>query len=147
MATPRKAAADLLPRGRPTSYDPGYCELVINYGGQGKSRAWIAAQLGVVPATVDNWEKAHPEFLGAMTRAKVLEQQWWEDVGQTCLVMEVGKSFSQSTWSRSMAARFPKDWREKTEQLHDATDKFAGLYGKLTPDVFPKKAENEDDGA
>ena len=68
--------------GRPTAYDPAYCDDVIEYGRAGKSLTWIATELGVVKQTIHNWMAEHPEFLDAMTRAKELSQRWWEDKGQ-----------------------------------------------------------------
>ena len=100
------------PGGRPSTYDPAYCDAVIEWGKAGKSKAWMAAELDVVPNTLDNWTKEHPEFLSALTRAITKSQQWWEDVGQSALGAD---KFQGNVWSRSMAARFPNDWREKTE--------------------------------
>jgi hypothetical protein len=96
---------------RPSEYDPAYCDQVIEYGARGKSLTWMAAELGVCKQTVHNWMKQFPEFLDAMTRAQALAQQWWEDAGQNALLTP---GFNSSVWSRSMAARFPDDWREKT---------------------------------
>lgn len=101
--------------GRPTDYDPAYCEAVIEYGRAGKSRAWIASELCVVRQTLHNWEDAHPEFLDAMMRAKDLAQRWWEDAGQDGLA---DPKFNASVYGKSMAARFPEDWREKAEVSH-----------------------------
>lgn len=95
--------------GRPTDYKPEYCEQVIEWGKQGKSWTWIAAELGVIRQTLYNWKDEHPEFLDALTRARELSQQWWEDAGQNGMEKA---GFSASVWSRSMAARFPEDWRE-----------------------------------
>lgn len=95
--------------GRPTDYDPAFCDAVIEHGRSGKSLTWIATELGVVRQTLHNWMAAHPEFLDAMTRAKDLAQRWWEDAGQDGLSQS---GFNASVWSRSMAARFPDDWRE-----------------------------------
>jgi hypothetical protein len=36
-------------------------------------------------------------------------QLWWEDAGQNGMTAD---KFNASVWSRSMAARFPDDWRE-----------------------------------
>jgi hypothetical protein len=108
------------PPWRPTDYKPEYCEKVVEWGQAGKSRAWICAELGVVRQTLKNWEAAHPDFLVAMERAKLAEQQWWEDAGQGGMVMP---GFGSSVWSRSMAARFPDDWREKSEQDLNLTGK------------------------
>jgi hypothetical protein len=101
-----------MPAGRPTDYKPEYCDLVLQWGRDGKSKAWMAAELDVTRQTLENWEKAHPEFLDAITRAMLKSQQWWEDKGQTGITLQ---GFGASVWSRSMAARFPDDWREKTE--------------------------------
>lgn len=95
---------------RPTEYKQEYCEQVIEYGKQGKSLAWIAAELDVVKQTLFNWCDVHPEFLDALTRAKQESQRWWEDAGQVGMV---APGFNASIWSRSMAARFPDDWREQ----------------------------------
>jgi hypothetical protein len=104
------------PGGRPTKYDPAFCEMVIEWGKQGKSKAWICAELEVVDQTLRNWTEAHPEFLEAMELAHKKSQQWWEDRGQVGMQ---GKTIDGSIWSRSMAARFPNDWREKTETKNE----------------------------
>jgi len=95
--------------GRPTDYDASYCDAVIAAGAEGKSVTWIAHSLGVVKQTLFNWMDKHPEFLDAMTRAKQASQVWWEDEGQKGMTAQ---GFNASVWSRSMAARFPDDWRE-----------------------------------
>jgi hypothetical protein len=100
-----------MPAGRPSSYDPSYCDKVIEYGKAGKSITWMAATIGVTRQTFFNWADTHPEFLDALTRAKELAQLWWEDAGQMGMTSD---KFNSSVWSRSMAARFPEDWREKT---------------------------------
>lgn len=101
--------------GRPSDYDPAFCDKVIGWGEIGKSKAWMASRMGVSRQTVENWCAAHPEFLDAMTRAMDLAQAWWEDMGQAHLVTEGGKALNSGVYSRSMAARFPADWREKSE--------------------------------
>lgn len=104
--------------GRPTDYREEFCIKVIELGKQGFSKVQIAAELDVAKATIQNWEKEHPEFLASMTRAMTFSQAWWEKKGQDCLVMPTGVTFQASAWSRSMAARFPDDWREKTATEH-----------------------------
>lgn len=94
---------------RPTLYDPEFCDQVIAWGEQGKSLAWMAAHLDVSKQTVHNWMDAHPEFLDAITRAKAKAQAWWEDAGQAGMV---GNGLNAGVWSKSMAARFPEDWRD-----------------------------------
>lgn len=104
-----------MPGGRPTDYRIEYCDNVIEWGKLGKSRAWIAAELDITVKTLHSWELANPEFLIAMDRSRVKSQQWWEDAGQGGMERQ---GFGASIWSRSMAARFPDDWREKQTQEH-----------------------------
>lgn len=108
-----------MPAGRPSEYDPAYCERVIALGKQGKSKVVMAAEIGVSKPTLDNWARAHPEFFAAMETALTLSQAWWENAGQKGLTAE---KFNASVWSRSMAARFPADWRETTRQEQTGAD-------------------------
>jgi hypothetical protein len=95
--------------GRPSEYDPAYCEQVIELGKEGASIVEMAHSIGVVKQTLYDWEKVHPEFLDAMTRAREASQVWWEATGRKNMLTS---GFNASVWSRSMAARFPRDWRE-----------------------------------
>lgn len=104
---------------RPTEYRPEMCEKVIEWGNLGKSRAWMAAQFGVSYRTLLNWEEAHPEFLHALERAEMLAQAHWEDLGHDNIK---DREFNSSVWSRSMAARFPNQWREKTAIVGDKNE-------------------------
>jgi len=99
---------------RPTTYDPAYCAQVIEMGKQGYSVVEMAAELGCHRESIEqNWPAAHPEFSEAFTLAKLCSQAWWERQGRVNLVMApMSGTFQASAWSRSMAARFPADWRE-----------------------------------
>lgn len=103
---------------RPTKYDPSYCEQVIELGKLGMSVVEMASEIGVHRNTLETeWPKHHPEFLEALTHARECSQAWWESMGRVNLIMAPQSgTFQASVWSRSMAARFPADWREKTEQ-------------------------------
>jgi hypothetical protein len=105
------------PEGRPTSYRPEYCNAVIEMGRKGYSVVEMATEVGVARATLEaNWPSAHPEFLEALTLARQESQVWWERVGrENLLVPPQAGTFQASMWSRSMSARFPADWREKSE--------------------------------
>lgn len=104
------------PVGRPSQYDPVYCERVIELGKLGKSVEQIAAQIGVGTKTMYNWRDEHPEFLHAMDIAKELELDWWENIAQNMMIEnKEGDKLNSSIWSRSMAARFPKKYRESTK--------------------------------
>jgi len=129
--------------GRPTDYLPEYCEQVLAWGKDGKSKAWIAANLDVTRQTLENWEKAHPQFFDAMTRANLYAQAWWEDLGQDNAVSTPGGgALNGSVYSRSMAARFPADWREKTEQKIEGEMSISGITRKIVDGTGSRDAES-----
>lgn len=101
-------------RGRPSEYRPEYCDRVIEMGRQGFSVVEMASTIGVSRNTLETtWPAAHPEFLEALQLARECSQSWWEAVGRENLIMpKDAGTFQASVWSRSMAARFPRDWRE-----------------------------------
>jgi hypothetical protein len=79
----------------------------------------MAAEFGVSRQTLDAWLRQHPEFLDAMSVALTHAQAWWESAGQKGLTAD---KFNSSVWSRSMAARFPEDWRENSRHEHTGRD-------------------------
>lgn len=98
--------------GRPTAYDPAYCEQVVELGKAGKSKAQMAAQFDVSRPTIDNWAAAHPEFLEALSRAEAHCQAWWEDKGADGMEKP---GFNAAVWKKSMEARFRDDYTERRE--------------------------------
>lgn len=108
-----KAAAKR-PVGRPSEYDPDYCERVIALGKEGKSRAEIASDLNCSRVTLAAWERQHPEFLNALQRAKDEELAWWE--GQARLGLNKGSAFNAAIWKQSVSGRFPNEpYRERVQ--------------------------------
>ena len=108
---------DTRPVGRPSLYDPSYCDKVVELGALGKSVEQISSVLGVSLRTMYTWRDAYPEFLHALDEAKAAEQTWWEDQAQAYMLEHKdGAKLNASIWSRSMAARFPKKYRESVKQ-------------------------------
>lgn len=98
--------------GRPSKYDPAYCERVIELGKEGKSLVQIAVALDMPKSTLQSWADQHIEFSAALTRAKQCEQAWWENKGQEGLTAD---KFNSAVWSKSMSARFREDYTERRE--------------------------------
>jgi transposase-like protein len=104
------------PVGRPSLYDPVYCEKVIELGKLGKSIEQIASNLGIGTRTLFSWKDAHEEFRHALDEAKEYELDWWENIAQNMMIeSKEGDKLNSSIWSRSMSARFPKKYRESTK--------------------------------
>ncbi len=101
---------------RPTKYDPAFCTTVVELGALGKSKAQMAAALGCDRASINRWCDEHEEFCIAIARARDLAMAWWEDQGQTGMWQSPeGEKLNPQLWSRSMAARFPDDYRENNK--------------------------------
>ena len=131
------------PVGRPSLYDPAYCEQVIELGKLGKSIEQIAAYLGVGTKTIYNWRDENPEFLHALDISKDFEQAWWEDQAHAYMVeTKDGPKLNSSIWSRSMAARFPKKYREQTKTEITGADGAPLLTGIQVTFVKPDDADN-----
>ena len=127
QATEAVAAESSNPRGRPSTYDPAYCERVIELGAEGKSPEQISAAIGVPRSTMQSWAEAHSDFSAALTRAKELEQDWWESIGQTALFAD---KFQASVWAKSMQARFREKYTEKV--INEQTGKDGGPIENVT---------------
>lgn len=105
-----------MPAGRPTTYDPAYCERVIELGREGCGRAEIADELDVARQTLTNWSEAHPEFLAALQRAHDCSLAWWEKQARTNLGTT---GYQAGLWKQAMSGRFPAEpYRERVDTQH-----------------------------
>ena len=103
--------------GRPTLFDPSYCDKVVELGALGKSVEQIATFMGVSLRVIYLWRDTYSDFMHALEDAKAAEMNWWEDQAQAYMLEHKdGAKLNASIWSRSMAARFPKKYRESVKQ-------------------------------
>lgn len=56
--------------GRPTKYDPKYCDMLVEHMSEGLSFESFAGVVGVCFDTVHEWAKVHPEFSDAKRRGR-----------------------------------------------------------------------------
>jgi hypothetical protein len=128
------------PVGRPSTYDPAYCDKVVELGRIGKSIEQICYQLQTPVRTLYEWRDRHPEFSQALEDAKGYEQAWWEEQAQAYMVEnKESDRLNPSLWSRSMAARFPKKYRESTKQEITGADGAPLLTGIQVTFVKPNE--------
>lgn len=116
------------PGGRPSDYREEYCQTVIEIGKNGGSVNSMAVACDVEKKNMLNWAIDHSEFRHALNKAKQLSQDWWEKMGQQNLITENGRSLNSGVYNRSMAARFPDDWRDNSK--HE-------IVGKDNSNLFP----------
>jgi len=101
--------------GRPTTYDPAYCQAVIEHMSEGASLTSFAASVDCSRATINVWMDAHPEFLEAVKIGKSKCATWWEKVSRTNAVEGGGNATLCIFGLKNMA---PDEWREKQEIEH-----------------------------
>lgn len=76
----------------------------------------MVAATGIPGATFKAWEQGQPEFRAAMELAMELAQAYWEELGANHMTeVPGGPRLNTGLWSRSMSARFPRDYRENSK--------------------------------
>ncbi len=115
-----------MPAGRPTLYDPAYCEAVVAHMATGASLTSFAAEIDVARDTISEWANVHPEFSVAVKRGKAKCASWWEARGRS--IAEKGGGPGAGTLVmfglKNMGA---DDWSDASQVDHRSTD------GSMTP--------------
>ncbi|MBR0741177.1 hypothetical protein JQ581_30020 [Bradyrhizobium liaoningense] len=112
--------------GRPTSYKPEYCDMVIEaMKMEGISLTAFAGMIGVSKDTVYRWIREHADFSDAVARARPARVLWLE---RKLLRSRKGAETSAAMFALKNAE--PDEWRDvrsvdhqhnvKVEQLTDA---------------------------
>ena len=105
--------------GRPSKYDPAYCDQDVALGKEGLSRWQIASKLNIGWRNLQNWEGAHDDFRAALEEARLYALAYWEDLAQKHMIETPGgPKLNTGLWSRSMSARFPNEYRENSKIEH-----------------------------
>lgn len=103
--------------GRPSKYNPAFCETVIKCGAEGKTLAEMADAIDIDRSTLNEWTEAHPEFSRAVRLGLEKAQSWWEKNGRIATFGGF-EGFSATSYIFQMKNRFREDWRDKVEQEH-----------------------------
>jgi len=102
--------------GRPTKYDPAFCNQIVELSKDGLSRWQICARLNIGYNNMMTWEKAHEDFRCALAEARLIALAYWEDLAIDHIREAPGGiRLNTGLWSRSMAARFPNEYRENSK--------------------------------
>jgi hypothetical protein len=101
------------PIGRPSKYDPDFCDDIVKVMGTGLSKTAWAGSIGVCHDTVIEWAKVHPEFSDAVKRGQAARTLKLE---QDLLSGTEGPRITSRIFALKNAA--PNEWREKVETEH-----------------------------
>ncbi len=107
-----------MPAGRPSTYDPAYCEQVMEFMALGYSLTAFAGSIRKAWSTVHIWMAEHPEFSDAVKVGKAARTFSLE---RDLLSEDVGPRITARIFALKNAA--PEEWRDK----HDHT--LAGADG------------------
>lgn len=97
-----------MPGGRPSSYNPEFCQQVEDFMALGYSKMAAAGNVGVCYNTLKAWMEEHPEFLTAVKRGEAKRTQILE---MGLLTAETGPQVTSRIFALKNAA--PDEWRDK----------------------------------
>jgi hypothetical protein len=101
------------PGGRPTKYQPEYCEAIVEFMGQGYSKTAFAGSIGVSRDTLLEWAKGYPEFSGAVKQGEAARTRFLE---MELLSADTGPRVTSRIFALKNAC--PDEWRDKQEHAH-----------------------------
>lgn len=129
-----------MPAGRPTKYDPSYCEKVIEMGKYGASKHEMALDLDINFSTFLLWQETHEEFSKAVREATGFAQAWWEKNGRTATFGST-PGFNATSFIFNMKNRFKEDWRDRVEQDISAKVETTDVTQKILQKISTEELE------
>jgi len=102
--------------GRPSKYKPEYAQQIRGLGKLGYSHAQMASHLGVLLGNLKDWADEYPEFRRSFDLAVQDSLTHWETMAHTHMIeVPGGPKVNTGLWSRSMAARFPREYSDRSK--------------------------------
>jgi transposase len=141
--------------GRPTKYDPAFCEIVETEMANGLSLGAVAGILRVARSTINEWMEHYPEFSEAVSRAKAGRLLHWERAalnvatrgggpGTATIIVFGLKNMGGDDWTDITKTEIsgPGGKPIQTEET-SARDLLAGKLARLTPAGRPPSDAGE----
>jgi hypothetical protein len=110
VANARGSKRLLRRRGRPTDYDPVFCDQLIKFADAGLGVTAFAGRIGAARSTIHLWATRHAEFRAAMEIAAATRQYRLE---RDVLELDGHMTASQVRLRLRVLARLdPESWRK-----------------------------------
>jgi hypothetical protein len=110
--------------GRPTKYDPSFCDEIVAFCKDGASISSFAASIDVARTTITEWASVHPEFSLAVKRAKAAVAAWYDRTARKIAVEGGGNAticiFGLKNFDE-------EDFKDKVETQHSGSVEFKGV--------------------
>lgn len=116
--------------GRPTKYDPAYCQQSIDYMADGYSATAFAGHINVSFSTLKLWMEEHPEFSAAIKVARSKSAAWWEEALRNNALTGDG---SATACIFGVKNRSQDEWKDKIEMdsKQSITINIGGKFAEL----------------
>lgn len=101
--------------GRPSKYEPAFCDTAEETLAKGYSEAVLAGELGVCIDTITEWKKVHEEFSASVKRGRARGAMVWEDRLAKLADANVGNATGIIFGLKN---RLAEVWKDKTETEH-----------------------------
>ena len=121
MATPRKKPEDKLPPGRPTKYEPRFCQMIVKDMEAGFSATAFAGDIGVSRSTLNEWAEQNPEFSEALNTGKAKRLRFWEKTAISVAAKGTGGPGAASVITFGLKNMGDGEWSDTTK--HEVTGK------------------------
>lgn len=108
--------------GRPSKYDPAYCDAVIEDARLGFSLSAFAGGIQVDRDTITEWRKVHPEFDQACKVAKLVRARMLE----TDMIKLDIPAPAMNARKLALANCAEDDWRDQSTLKHVGGDPASG---------------------
>ena len=93
--------------GRPSKYDPKYCDTVVDMMSKGYSKEAVAGEIGISKVTLYKWMEEHEDFMNAVRMGEQKARLWFDKIMVDNLVhSKNGKQINSSVYALNMKNRF-----------------------------------------
>lgn len=105
--------------GRPSSYDPAYCDKVIKFLAGGHSVTAFAGHIGVARSTIFKWADEIVEFSDALKVGQAKATAFWE-----AILVKVARDGGGNATAAifGLKNRAGEDWADKVLNEHTGKD-------------------------
>lgn len=123
--------------GRPTKYNPVFCDEAVEFMSQGYSTKAFAGHIGVSLSTVYKWMDEHQEFSDAIKTAQAAGAKWWEDALRNVASSGQGNA---SAAIFGVKNRSQEEWKDKAELDHSSSD---GTMSPTRIELVPASSDDD----
>jgi hypothetical protein len=98
--------------GRPTKYEPRYCEEIIQEMSKGMSKEGFAGKISISKQTLYSWMDKHSEFMDAVKVGEMKSLLFWESIGRSAIFGQI-TNFNTTCFMFHVKNRF--GWKERED--------------------------------